>query len=64
MLNNIKSMKILNIIVGTLKRRIKLNLFKYNKKMMHKLNIKKEEFEQFLLLKDMNSKFNIRHKRY
>ena len=31
MLNNIKSIRILNIIVGTLKRRIGLNLFKYNK---------------------------------
>ena len=57
MLNNIKSIRILNIIVGALKRRIKLNLFKYNKKIINKLNIK-EDFEQFILLKEMNLKFN------
>ena len=59
MLNNIKSKKILNIILGTLKKRIELNLFKYNKKMINKLNITKDDFEQFILLKDMNLKFNL-----
>ena len=59
MLNNIKSMKILNIIIGALKKRIELKLFKYNKKMKNKLNIKKEDFEQFTLLKEMNLKFNL-----
>ena len=59
MLNNIKSIKILNIIVGTLKMRVELKLFKYNKKMLNKLNIKKENFEQFILLKEMNLKFKL-----
>ena len=59
MLNNIKSIKILNIIVGALKKRIELKLFKYNKKMINKLNIEKEDFEQFILLKEMNLKFNL-----
>ena len=59
MLNNIKSIKILNIIIGTLKKRIELKLFKYNKKMIKKLNIKKEDFEQFILLKEMNIKFKL-----
>ena len=59
MLNNIKSIKILNIIVGVLKKRIELKLFKYNKKMVNKLNIEKEDFEQFTLLKEMNLKFNL-----
>ena len=59
MLNNIKSIKILNIIVGALKKRIELKLIKYNKKLMNKLNIKKEDFEQFILLKEMNLKFNL-----
>ena len=59
MLNKVRSIKILNIIIGYLKMRIKLNLFKYNKKMINKLNIKKEDFEQFILLKEMNLKFNL-----
>ena len=54
MLSNIKSIKILKIIVGTLKKRIELKLFKYNKIMLNKLNITKEDFEQFRLLKEMN----------
>ena len=59
MLNNVRNIKILNIILGALKRRIKLNLFKYNKKMINKLNITKEDFGQFILLKIINSKFNL-----
>ena len=54
MLNNIKSKKILFIILGALKKRIELKLFKYNKKMINKLIITKEDFEQFILLKEMN----------
>ena len=59
MLNNIRSRKILNIILGALKKRIELKLFKYNKKMINKLNITREDFEQFILLKEMNLKFNL-----
>ena len=59
MLNNIKSIKILNIILGLLKKRLKLKLLKYNKKMRNKLNIAKEDYEQFILLKEMNLKFNL-----
>ena len=59
MLNNVKSIKILNIILGALKKRIELELFKYNKKMTKKLNITKEDFEQFAFLKEMNLKFKL-----
>ena len=59
MLNNVKSIKSLKIILGTLKRRIELKLMKCNKIMLNKLNITKEDFEQFILLKEMNSKFNL-----
>ena len=59
MLNKIRSIKILNIILGILKKRIELKLIKYNKKKIKKLNIKKEDFEQFILLKEMNLKFNL-----
>ena len=51
MLNNVKSIKILKLIVGSLKKRIELKLLKYNKKMINKLNITKEDFAQFLLIK-------------
>ena len=50
MLNKIRSIKILNTIFGALKKRIELKLLKYNKKIKNKLNITKEEFEQFILL--------------
>ena len=59
MLKKVKSIKILKIIVEALKKRIELKLFKYNKIMLNKLNIKKEDFEQFLLLKEMNLKFKV-----
>ena len=59
MLIKIKSLKILNIITGALKKRIELKIFKYNKKMLKKLNINKEDFEQFILIKEMNLKFNL-----
>ena len=59
MLNKVRSLKIFNNILGALKKRIELKLFKYNKKMINKLIIKKEDFEQFILLKEMNLKFNL-----
>ena len=59
MLNNVKSIYILNIILGLLKKRIKLKLVKYNKKFINKLNIMKEDFGQFILLKEINLKFNL-----
>ena len=59
MLNKVRSIKILNIILGILKKRIELKLIKYNKKTIKKLNIKKEDFEQFILPKEMNLKFNL-----
>ena len=59
MLNNIRSRKILNIILGTLKKRIELKLLKYNKKIMNKLNINKENFESYYPLKNFNNKYEI-----
>ena len=59
MLNKIKSKYILNIIIGQLKKRIELKLVKYNKILINKLNIKKEDFENFKLLKAMNQKFDL-----
>ena len=59
MLNNIKSKYILNLVAEKLKKRIELKLVKYNKILINKLNITKEDFEQFKLLKEMNKKFNL-----
>ena len=51
MLNKIKSKYILNLIIGKLKKRIELKLVKYNKILINKLNITKEDFENFKSLK-------------
>ena len=59
MLNNIVDIHILNKITGNLKRRIELKLVKYNKILINKLNIKKDDFQNFKSLKEMNQKFNL-----
>ena len=59
MLNGIKSIKILNTILGKLKKKKELKIIKYNKKILNKLNITKEDFEDFQFLKEMNDKFNL-----
>ena len=59
MLNTIKSIKILNIILGKLKRRIELKLIKYNKKIIYRLKITGQDFENFKLLKEMEQTFNL-----
>ena len=59
MLNNIKSQIILNLILRKLKKRKKLKLVKYNKILIKKFNITKEDFENFKLLKEMNQRFNL-----
>ena len=59
MFDNIKSNKILKDIFLFLKKRKKLKIIKINKKMMNKLNIKAEDFQDILLLKEMNQKFNL-----
>ena len=47
MLNNIKSLKVLKIVMELIEKGIELNLFKYNKKMQDKLNIQKKDFKEF-----------------
>ena len=59
MLDNIKSQKILRMIFNNLKKRVELNILKYNNKMKDKLNIIKKDFEDFLLIKKFNQKFNL-----
>ena len=48
MLSNIKNINILKIVIEKLKKKLELNLLKYNKKFMNKLNITKQDFENFI----------------
>jgi len=59
MLNNVKSKKILSLILEPLKKRKKLNLLKYNKLLLKRLNITHKDFEGLQLLKKWNKKFNL-----
>ena len=59
MLNKIRSKKIMKIIFGNLKIRTKLNIIKYNKQIMNKLDISKIDFMDFNILKEFNQKFNL-----
>ena len=59
MLDKIKSLKILNIIFRNLRKRTKLKIIKYNKKIQDKLNIDMKDFKDLKLLKDLNQKFNL-----
>ena len=58
MLNEIKSKYILYIIFDTIKNRSKMNIIKYNKILLRKLNITKDEFKAYQSLKDFNKIFN------
>jgi len=51
MLNNIRSKKIMKIIFGNLKIRKKLYVIKYNKELLNKLDISKDDFLDFNILK-------------
>ena len=62
MLRKIRSKYVLNIIFGKLKKRKELNLTKYNKKIIDKLNIKKNDFEDFIFLMEFNKKYNLKIK--
>ena len=55
---NLRSKSSCNKLLEYLKR-IELKLIKYNKILINKLNITKEDFENFKTLKEMNQKFNL-----
>ena len=59
MLRKIKSKKILKNIFKNLKNRIKLKILKYNKNLLFQLNIQKKDFENYLLLKEINPKYDL-----
>ena len=58
MLENIKSKYIIKEIFENIKNKRKLNIIKYNKRLLVRLNINKEEFEIYLILKEFNNKYN------
>ena len=62
MLNNVKSKKILSLILEPLKKRKKLNSLKHNKFLLKRLNINHKDFEGLQLLKKWNKKFNLKMK--
>ena len=59
MLNLIKSQTILGIIFQIVKYRTKLKIVKYSKSLMNKLNIKIKNFQDYLLLKEINHRYNL-----
>ena len=59
MFRKIRSIIVLKNIFTKLKKRKKLTLLKYNKALRDKLNISKNDYQEFQLLKELNTKFNL-----
>ncbi len=58
MLEKIRSTYIIDIIFNNLRNKRKLNIIKYNKKTIFRLNIKEEDFKVYSFLKEFNEKYN------
>ena len=58
MLTKINSEYILNIIFDDLKKKMKLKILKYNKNMLKLMNLGKKDFNDFLILKEINEELN------
>ena len=56
MLTKINSKYILNIVFDNLK--MKLKILKYNKNMLKLMNLGKKDFNDFLILKEINEELN------
>ena len=59
MLENVKSMIIINIIFKNIKNKRKLKIIKYNKSLMNKLHITIDDFKVYEILKEFNNKYNL-----
>ena len=57
MLDNVKSKYIIKKIFDMLRNKRKLNIIKYNKGILGKLNINKEHFQKYIALKELNDKY-------
>ena len=58
MLDNVKSNIIIEKIFKNMKNKRKLNIIKYNKRILLRLNIYKIQFENYIQLKEFNNKYN------
>ena len=58
MLDYVKSKNIIKEIFRNMRNKRKLNIIKYNKRMLNRLNINKEQFENYIRLKEFNKKYN------
>ena len=58
MLDKLKSKYILKKIFEMIKNKRKLNIIKYNKGILAKLNINKKDFETYINVKEFNNKYN------
>ena len=58
MLDSVKSIYLLIKIFEKIKNKRKLNIIKYNKRIKDKLEIHKEDFEIYVILKEFNNKYN------
>ena len=53
MLKKIRSAKILKNIFENIKKRIRLKILKYSKNMLGRLNINKNDFDDFIMKKNL-----------
>ena len=58
MLDKVRSKNIIKEIFGNMRNKRKLNIIKYNKRILIRLNINKEQFENYIILKEFNKKYN------
>ena len=59
MLKKIRSNHILRQIFQNIKKKRVLNLLKFNKNFQNKFNFKKEDFKEYLTLREINEKFSL-----
>ena len=58
MLDKVKSKNIIKEIFRNMRNKRKLNIIKYNKRILIRLNINKEQFENYIILKEFNKKYS------
>ena len=58
MLDNVKNKYIIKVIFRNVKNKRKLNIIKYNKRILARLNINKNDFENYIVLKEYNDKYD------
>ena len=64
MLNNVKSRYILGIIFSYLKRKAKEKIVKYNKKLLERLNMSLEDYKEYEILEEFNTKYKTNFKEF